>query len=151
MIQIELSRRSVEPLDALAVQLGKQILRRIGDEIDQLVVERFRIGERFPFGDRRLRDLDIAASLPHIAAQKRRGIVENFVLQRLIHIQGNAANLQQRRSRAGVRAGSHGGHVRRHQDEKSCRGAPRAGGRNVDGHGHRRSQNVLDHVFHGSA
>ena len=132
-------------------ELGQQIFRRIGDQIDQLAVERFRIGEGFPVGDRRFRELNVAAALPGIAAQKRRGVIQNLVLQRLVHIQRKAADLQQRRSRAGVRAGRHGGDVGGQQNEKSRGGPARARGRNVDSHGHRRSQNVLDDVFHGRA
>src|SRR5260370_13903123 len=57
---------------------------------------------------RRFRNLHVAAPLSGVAAQEGGGIVQDFFLQRLIHVQGNAANGNQRRGRAGVRSGSHG-------------------------------------------
>jgi hypothetical protein len=88
------------------------------------------------------------ASVTAVSAQKRGGVVHDFVLKRLIDVDRRAADFDQRRSGASVRGRRHRGDVGRKQNVKAGRSAARAGGRNVDGHRNRRSQNMLDDIFH---
>ena len=114
--------RAVEASDGAAVELGKQIFGRIRDEINQLAIERFFFAERFRVGDRRGRKLGVSVPPGDVAAQVRSGFVQNFPVERVVDLNRLPEHFHDRRSRAGIRAGRHGGHVRREQDEKSGRG-----------------------------
>src|SRR5262249_15480708 len=72
----------------------------------------------------------------------------DFLAQSFIDGHGISAHSNERRGGSSVRARSHGGNVSGEQNEKSSRSPARTGGRNVNNHGNRRGQDVLDDVFH---
>ena len=58
---------------------GEQVSRRSRDQIDQLAVERFRLGERLRVGHGGFRELHVPPRSADVAAQVRRRIVQNFL------------------------------------------------------------------------
>src|ERR1700680_2288613 len=109
--QIDAGFGTVKSLDRLSVKFRKQILGRIGNKIDELVIQRFRFGESLAIRDRRFRNLHVSAALSGVAAQEGCSIVENLFLERLVNIQRHASNSNQRRWRTGVRPRSHSRHI----------------------------------------
>src|SRR4051794_713787 len=66
----KLHLRAVKASDFASIKLAQQIILGIGDEIDELALQRFLFCESFGFGDRGLRQRRIAAALFREAAQK---------------------------------------------------------------------------------
>ena len=110
--QRQLHSRAVKTLDRPAIQFRQQIFRRVGDQIDELSVQRFGFRPGLAVDNGRFRELHVSPALRGVAAQKRRGIVQYFFLQRFVHLQRNSADGQQWRGCARVRPRSHGRNVR---------------------------------------
>src|SRR5579859_2350286 len=78
--QVEARFGTVKSLDRLSVKFGKQILGRIRNKIDELVIQRFRFGESLAIRDRRFRNFHVSSALSSVAAQESCSVVENLFL-----------------------------------------------------------------------
>src|ERR1700730_8428585 len=84
--QVKAGFGTVKSLDRLSVKFGKQVLGRIRNKIDELIIQRFRFGESLAIRDRRFRNLHVSAALSRVAAQEGCSIVENLFLERVVNI-----------------------------------------------------------------
>ena len=149
MREAKLHRRAVEAGDRAAIELGQKVLRRSGDEIDQLAVESFFFAEGFRIGNSGRRQIRVAPALADVAAQVGVGFIQNFLGESLVHLHRLAANGHDRRSRAGFRAGRHRVDIRGKKNEKTGRSSARARGINIGNDRHLDAQNRLNDLAHG--
>ncbi len=139
--QVQRDLLAVEARDLAAIELLQQVFLAGGDHVNQVVLERFLVGEGLGLAHGALGDLDVAAALGDHRAHEGGGIVLDFFRHDLV---GLAAAERDRMRRAGVGAGRHGGDVGGFQDEEPGRGGARAAGRDVDDDRHGRSDDLLD-------
>ncbi len=109
--------------DRAPVQRGQQLRIVVGDQVNEVLVQRLfgGIGMRRLNGGFRSRGIAIAPG--HVGAQKGLRIVLDLLAHGFVRL---AAEFQHRVSRAGVGAGCHGSHVRRLQQKEPRRSRPRA-------------------------
>src|SRR5579883_541778 len=132
--------RSVPARDFTSVELLEELLLIGGDDLDQMVVERFFFGESFRVAHGLFGKLAVAPAPGGETAQQRGGIVLDLLAHDVIHL---ASQKYGRRS-AGVGAGRHGSHIAGFEQEESGGGGARSAGSDVRDDGNRRSGKLLD-------
>ena len=140
--QVQRQLCSVHARNLAAVERGQQLRVVVRNQVDQVLVQRLLggVGVRGVHG--LLRRIGVAVAPRHIRAQKCLGVVLHLLAHGGV---GLAAELKHRMRRAGVRAGSHGGHVRRLQQKESRRAGARPRRRHIDNHRNPRAQNRASH------
>ena len=135
--QFQFRLRAVKSFDRAPIELVEEFLGRRNNQIDELAVERFFLGESFRIGHGCLGQRHVAPALAGKASQVSRGIIRDFSPQRFVNLHRKRPDADERRRCPGVRPGRHGRHVRGQQNEKPGRRAPRPRRRDVhhDRHG----------------
>ncbi len=124
----------IESLKALAIDLPEKIVLARGHVIDQVLRERFLLGERLRLEHSAFSGLDIAPAFRRDRAHESRSIILDFALHLVVNL-GRERPEQYGMRRARVGPGSHGRHVGRFQDEDSRRTRAAASRRHIEDHG----------------
>ena len=99
--------RAVETRDGSAIQLPKQLLCGIHDQIDHLRIQRLFFGKRPGFSDRLFCQLRVAFAPLRKTSQKGHGILVDFSPKYFVDLLRKSADCDDGRSCAGMRARSH--------------------------------------------
>ena len=142
--QVKYLSRSVEPRDLPAVQLRKQILLVLGDDVDEVIVQCFLVREGLAFEHGFFGQRSVAPPLGGNAAQVRRGIVLQFLFHDRIHLGAD----HDRVCGAGIGSGSHRRNVAGFEEEKSGRGGAASTRRYIRDDRDGRSDHLLDGLAH---
>ena len=137
---------AVKPLDRLAVELRKDILRRVGDEVDQAPLQGFLFRERPALTHAFLGQLRIAPAPVGDTADVSRGVVLDLRLHSLADLIAPEDH-GVRRPRVGP--GRHRGYVAGNENKESGGGGPGPARRHVRDHRHARLDDRLDDLAHG--
>src|ERR1700732_367796 len=78
---------AIKASNLTAIQLPQQVVRRRGDEIDQLALQGFFVGKRLGIGDRSFCQRRVAPAFFRVAAQESQGVVKNFPLHGFVNLQ----------------------------------------------------------------
>ena len=136
--------RAVEARDLAAVERRQQLRHVLHDQVDQLALEGFLLGEGAALDDGLLRQLEVAPAALGLAANVGRGVRGDLLRHDLVHLPHPADRVR----RADVRAGRHGDDVGGDGDQEAGRGRPGARGADEDGHGRLAVQDLVDDLPH---
>ena len=139
---------ATEALEAFALHLAEKIVLAGGHIVDEMLRERFLIGEGLGFEYGAYGNFNVAASSGDDRAHESGGIILNFALHFVVDLGREQAN-QDRMRRSGVGSGSHGCHIGRFQEENSGRTGAAAAGRDVEQDRNRRIRDLLNDVAGG--